>query len=96
MKRTLLATFLSGLFFAPPATGHIYLPSTDDASTSNDVSRGPSSTNDRSDFVEFDEQTRQKRWRRVVAESRRLGDEFLALAEGHRIAPRVEKIEAGP
>ncbi len=51
---------------------------------------------DRSDFVELDEQIRRKRWRRVIAESRRLGDDFLALAEGHRIAARVEKIEAGP
>jgi hypothetical protein len=51
---------------------------------------------DRSDFVECDDQTRLSRWRRVIGESRRLGDEFLALADGDAVAARVEKIDTGP
>ena len=51
---------------------------------------------DRSDFVECDDDTRISRWQRIVGESRRLGDEFLALAESDSIAARVEKIDAGP
>lgn len=51
---------------------------------------------DRSDFVALDDTTRETRWRQVVSESRRLGDEFLELCEGDGLGDRVEKIEAGP
>ena len=41
---------------------------------------------DRHDFRTLDNETRLARWRSVVAESQRLGDELLSLCEAGRIA----------
>jgi hypothetical protein len=50
---------------------------------------------DRSDFVEFGDAERERRWRRVVDESIRLGDDFLALVERPDPGDWLEKMDAG-
>lgn len=50
---------------------------------------------DRSDFVEFDDAEREHRWSRVVDESRRLGDDFLALTDRADPGDWLEKIDTG-
>ncbi len=50
---------------------------------------------DRSDFVDFDDGERERRWRRVVEESKRLGDDFLALADRLDPGDWLEKIDTG-
>ena len=56
MKRSTLAiasAFLLGSIVIPDAAAQVYVTSTDDANTSNDTSRGPTTTNDRADFIEI-------------------------------------------
>jgi hypothetical protein len=47
---------------------------------------------DRKDFWAFDETERLRRWRIAIAEARRLGDEFIELVEGGRLAERAEPL----
>lgn len=47
---------------------------------------------DRQDFVTFDDQERLRRWRKTVAESPRLGDEFIELVEAGTLPARVEPL----
>ena len=49
---------------------------------------------DRKDFTRFldDDLTREKHWRRAMAESARLGDEFLELADSGRLIDRIQPL----
>jgi hypothetical protein len=47
---------------------------------------------DRRDFVTMDDAGRDRYWRRVLAESERLGEEFLELVETGRIRDRVRPL----
>jgi hypothetical protein len=47
---------------------------------------------DRKDFWSFDDDERLRRWRIVLAESRRLGDEFVNLVESGALPARVEPL----
>lgn len=47
---------------------------------------------DRHDFVNFPPAERERNWRRVVAECRRLADEFLEVLEHDRLAARLEPL----
>lgn len=45
---------------------------------------------DRNDFRLFDDDSRQRYWRQVRAETARLGDAFLAATEGERLASLIQ------
>jgi hypothetical protein len=47
---------------------------------------------DRKDFLTFDHDERVRRWRIVLAESRRLGDEFASLVESGTLPARIEPL----
>lgn len=47
---------------------------------------------DRGDFAKLPQPERIARWQRVVAESRRLGDEFLETMQGERVAERLRPL----
>ncbi|WP_043311264.1 patatin-like phospholipase family protein [Pseudomonas sp. ML96] len=49
---------------------------------------------DRSDFKRYlgDDEGRERYWRKAMAESRRLGDEFLELADSGRLAERLQAL----
>ena len=49
---------------------------------------------DRKDFTRFldDDAGRERYWRQAMAESRRLGDEFLELADSGRLAEQVRPL----
>lgn len=49
---------------------------------------------DRKDFWSFDDTERLRRWRVAIAESRRLGDEFVELVERGSLAARAEPLVA--
>ncbi|QDV74494.1 PEP-CTERM sorting domain-containing protein [Botrimarina mediterranea] len=49
----LASAFLLGGVLISDVEAQVYLTATDDANTSNDTSRGPSTTNDRGDFLEI-------------------------------------------
>ena len=49
---------------------------------------------DRSDFKRYlgDDEGRERYWRKAMAESQRLGDEFLELADSGRLGERLQPL----
>jgi hypothetical protein len=50
---------------------------------------------DRKDFTRYlgDDDGRERYWRQAMAESRRLGDEFLELVDGGRLGERLQALD---
>ena len=49
---------------------------------------------DRKDFTRYlgDDAGRERYWRKAMSESQRLGDEFLELVDGGRLAERLQPL----